>query len=142
MSRNALGVLAIFGLLFALSSTVAYQPAEPVRNHLPDPFAVGWILNDTNGDGVVDFIAGKVVVPEHPTAEENAAAADIAARLGFATTGFTPPVVISAADDRSDGGRIYIGSGSAPSRLAGAAGQLGAEAPGRGRRRLRAGRHT
>ena len=69
MSRNALGVLAIFGLLFALSSTVAYQPAEPVRNHLPDPFAVGWILNDTNGDGVVDFIAGKVVVPEHPTAD-------------------------------------------------------------------------
>ena len=127
MSRNALGVLAIFGLLLALSSTVAYQPAEPVRNHLPDPFAVGWILNDTNGDGVVDFIAGKVVVPEHPTAEENAAAADIAARLGFATTGFTPPVVISAAADRSDGGRIYIGSGSTPSRLAGAAGQLRAK---------------
>ena len=68
------------------------------------------MLTDTNGDDIVDFIAGKVVVPAHPSAAENAAAADLAARLGYATTGFTPPVVISAADDRADGPRIYVGS--------------------------------
>jgi hypothetical protein len=76
--------------------------------HLPDPFANGWMLVDTNGDGIADFIAGKIVVPANPTAAENAAAANLAARLGYATTGLTPPVVITAADDRKDGPRIYI----------------------------------
>ena len=46
--------------------------------------------SDTNGDGIIDFIPGKVVVPPQPTAAQNAAAADIAARLGYATTGLTP----------------------------------------------------
>ena len=67
------------------------------------------MLADTSGDGIVDFVAGKIVVPDHPTAAQNAAAADVAARIGFGTTGFTPPVVISTADDRRDGPRIYIG---------------------------------
>ena len=85
-----------------LSSLIAYQP---VSNRLTDP----WMAVDTNGDGIADFVAGKVVVPDHPTAAQNAAAADLAARVGFATTGFTPPIVISAAEDRGGGPRIYIG---------------------------------
>ncbi len=72
------------------------------------------MLVDTNGDGIVDYVAGKVVVPAHPTASENAAAADLAARIGFATTGLTPPIVISATDDHSDGARIYVGGSAAP----------------------------
>lgn len=100
-------------LLFAFSLLVAYQPPATVETHLTDPFAPGWMLLDTNGDGLADFVAGKVVVPANPTAAENAAAADIAARLGFATTGFTPPIVISADEDRHDGPRIYVGR-SAP----------------------------
>ena len=91
-----------------LSSLTAYQ-AQTDSNHLTDPFAAGWMLSDTNGDGIVDFVPGKIVVPEHPSAAQNAAAADIAARIGFGTTGFTPPVVISAADDRGGGPRIYVG---------------------------------
>ncbi|MGA3189295.1 MAG: M14 family zinc carboxypeptidase [Bryobacteraceae bacterium] len=87
----------------------AFQTSTPEANHLLDPFAAGWMLRDTNGDGIVDFIAGKVVVPENPTAAENAAAADIAARLGFGSTGLTPPLVIPANDDRKDGPRIYVG---------------------------------
>ena len=67
------------------------------------------MLADTNGDGIVDFVPGKIVVPDHPTASQNAAAADIAARIGFATTGFTPPIVIRTADDWRDGPRIYVG---------------------------------
>jgi hypothetical protein len=58
------------------------------------------------------LVEGKVVVPDQPRAQ-NAAAADLAARIGFATAGFTPPVVISAAEDRAGDGnpgpRIYIG---------------------------------
>jgi hypothetical protein len=102
-------------LALAFCSLIAYQPSA-ASTHLADPFAAGWMVTDTNGDGIVDFVAGKVVVPDHPTAAQNAAAADIAARIGFATTGFTPPVVISAADDRGDGPRIYVGR-SAPLEL-------------------------
>ncbi len=103
-------VAAALLLLLAFSSMVAFQ-APP--NHLADPFATGWMVVDTNGDGIADFVAGKIVVPTQPTAVENAAAADLAARVGFATTGLTPPVVISAADDRADGPRIYIGGSAA-----------------------------
>src|SRR2546425_11159721 len=106
-------------LLFALYSLIAYQPSPARSGHLADPFSAGWILNDTNADGLIDFIAGKVVVPAHPSAPENAAAADIAARLGFETTGFTPPVVIGAAEDRFDGARIYVGAEAAPSQYSG-----------------------
>jgi hypothetical protein len=91
-----------------LSSLTAYQ-AQTESNHLTDPFSTGWMLSDTNGDGIIDFVPGKIVVPERPSAAQNAAAADIAARIGFATTGFTPPMVISAADDRGAGPRIYVG---------------------------------
>ena len=89
--RFALGVLG----LVALSSLIAYQADTSRAGHLADPFAAGWMLSDTNGDEIIDFISGKVVLPAHPTAAQNAAAADLAARLGYATTGFTPPVVIT-----------------------------------------------
>jgi hypothetical protein len=107
-------VAAAVLLLFALSSMVAFQAP---RNHLLDAFAPGWMVVDTNGDGIADFVAGKIVVPAQPTAVENAAAADMAARVGFATTGLTPPVVISQTEDRADGPRIYIGGSAAPEKF-------------------------
>src|SRR5579863_1978181 len=105
MTKRFLRVVVVCFLFATLS---AFQPGGS-SNHLADPFATGWMLADTNGDGIVDFVAGKIVVPDHPTAAQNAAAADLAARIGFGTTGFTPPVVIGTADDRRDGPRIYIG---------------------------------
>ncbi|MGA3205265.1 MAG: hypothetical protein ABSF12_22445, partial [Bryobacteraceae bacterium] len=102
-------------LLFAVLATPANQGFQaPVVDRLLDPFAAGWMLADTNGDGIVDFVAGKVVVPANPSAAENAAAADIAARLGFSSTGLTPPLVIPANEDRHDGPRIFVGGISAP----------------------------
>jgi len=100
-----------------LSSLIAFQPQSDTNrlngNHLADPFAEGWMVSDTNGDGITDFVVGKVVVPNNPSASQNAAAADIAARIGFATSGFTPPIVISAAADSPQGSRaaprIYVG---------------------------------
>jgi len=92
-----------------------------VADHLLDPFATGWMLSDTNGDGIVDFVSGKIVVPPNPSAAENAAAADIAARLGFGSTGLTLPLVIPATQDRLDGPRILIGPAALPSHLSGLA---------------------
>ncbi len=113
MPTLAVRLATIFVLL--LSLLPAYQSNSPA-SHLTDPFAAGWMLVDTNGDGIIDYVAGKVVVPARPTAVENAAAADIAARIGFATTGLTPPIVISSTDDRADGPRIYIGRDAAPAK--------------------------
>ena len=72
------------------------------------------MLEDTNGDGIADFIGGRIVVPAQPTAAENAAAANLAARLGYGTTGLTPPVVVSANEDSGSGPRIYVGKGAVP----------------------------
>src|ERR1700722_11029105 len=103
-------------LLFLLPANKAYQASTNEADHLLDPFASGWMLSDTNGDGIVDFVSGKVVVPANPTAAENAAAADIAARLGFSSTGLTLPLVIGAAEDRNDGPRIWVGRGAVPAQ--------------------------
>jgi len=120
MFSNLLRFAAGVVCLLALSSLVGYQSGVTPSGHLADPFSAGWMLADTNGDDLVDFIAGKVVVPANPSATENAAAADVAARLGFATTGFTPPVVISTSEDRADGPRIYVGRGAEPAKYSAA----------------------
>src|ERR1700722_6137255 len=110
-------------LLFLLPANKAYQASTNEADHLLDPFASGWMLSDTNGDGIVDFVSGKVVVPANPTAAENAAAADIAVRLGFSSTGLTLPLVIGAADDRNDGPRIWVGREAVPGQYLSAIGQ-------------------
>ena len=95
-------------LVFLFARCFAYQTTpSPAANHLADPFATGWMLVDINGDGIADFIDGKVVVGPDPSAARNAAAANIVARLGYGTTGLTPPVVVWS--DPGSGPRIVIG---------------------------------
>ena len=102
MSRAS---LPLFLLFFA--RCFAYQaPAAPAVNHLEDPFALGWMLVDTNGDGIADSINGKVVVPSSPSAFDNAAAANVAARLAYGSTGLTPPLVV--AGDAPSGPSIEV----------------------------------
>jgi hypothetical protein len=98
--------LAVAGA-FAFQTPQSGTPAPVDR--VADPFAIGWLLVDTNGDGIADFINGKIVVPADPTAAENAAAANLAARLGFGSTGLTPPVVVPADHDSGGGPRIFVG---------------------------------
>ena len=109
-------VCAVTGTL--LLFTVSTLTGEQEGGRLADPFSSGWMLTDSNGDGVLDFVAEKVVVPAEPSAAENAVAADIAARLGFATTGLTPPVVVSSAEDRAGGPRIWVGVKAVPAQYA------------------------
>ena len=104
--------------LLTLCPSFHSQTVVASRAHLEDAFAAGWMLLDTNGDGIIDAVAGKVVVPANPSAAANTAAAEIAARIGFATTGLTPPLVIMSTEDRNDGPRIWIGAGAAPLKYA------------------------
>src|SRR5215475_13348143 len=92
-------------LAAAAVGALAWQDTRAIETPLTEPFATGWMLTDTNQDGIADFIAGKIVVPANPSAAENAAAADLAARAGYGTTGLTPPVVVTA--DPGSGPRIW-----------------------------------
>ncbi len=112
MPRKSIVAPALIALAlvcaFAFQSTSAPAPVDRVA----DPFATGWMVTDTNGDGIADFIAGKIVVPAQASAAENAAAANLAARVGFASTGMTPPVVV--AGDSGSGPRIRVGRAATP----------------------------
>jgi len=113
-------------LALALVCAFAFQAPPAAPDPLADAFQTGWMLTDTNGDGIADFINGKVVVPANPSAAENAAAANLAARLGWGSTGLTPPLVV-AAPAAGDGPRIWVGKGAVP---VSASGDLAAMAGG------------
>lgn len=122
-SRSRLLVISAAPLaLVALSAVQAPHAGNENRaaataSHIQNAFSAGWMLQDTNHDGVVDFINGKIVVPAQPTAAENSAAANIAARLAFGSTGLTPPLVVSANEDDGNGPRIWIGKGAVPTAM-------------------------
>ncbi|MGB8590907.1 MAG: M14 family zinc carboxypeptidase [Candidatus Acidiferrales bacterium] len=86
-------------------------------NHLADVFSSGWMLVDTNGDGIPDAISGKIVVPAGPSSAENAAAANCAVRLAFGSMGLTLPLVVRASDAAKDGPRVWIGKSAVPANV-------------------------
>jgi hypothetical protein len=51
-------------------------------------------VRDTNGDGLPDTIAAKVIVPARPAREDVEGAATIAGRLGYETSAMTLPIVV------------------------------------------------
>ncbi len=53
-------------------------------------------VRDTNGDGLADSVAARVIVPDEPAVEDVQGAANIAGRLGFETTALTLPLVVRA----------------------------------------------
>ena len=50
-------------------------------------------VRDTNGDGLADVVAARVIVPAAPTPEEVQAATNLAARLAYETTALSWPIV-------------------------------------------------
>ncbi len=120
--RRPLILLSCFAVAAALTAVPSAQPAPdagPVvpASHLENPFAPGWMLADTNGNGIADAVRGKIVVPAEPDAVGNAAAADMATRLAFGSTGLTLPLVVNAASadaGAADSPHIWIALGSAP----------------------------
>ncbi len=83
-------------------------------NHVINAFTSGWMLLDTNGDGIADGIHGTIVVPQAPTSTQNAAAANWAARLAFGSTGLTLPLVVTAVDAKPELPHVWIGKEAAP----------------------------
>ncbi len=119
-----LGRLGTLFLLLCLSASSQTAPLPPVASPHPSPledaFQTGWMLVDTNGDGIPDFVSGQIVVPARPTAAENAAAANLAARMAYGTTGLSLPLVIAASAPEASAAphRLYVGRGSLPAAKA------------------------
>jgi hypothetical protein len=91
---------------------------------LADLFKPGVLFQDRNRDGVVDFVNARIVLADHPTTGELAAAADIAARLGFETSAMDLPMVRLKPDAATPaiyvGASALAGSGTTAAQLGGA----------------------
>ena len=112
----------------------APAPAAEKETFLENPWQLGMLLQDTNGDKIADAVCGHIMVPTNPNAAENAAAANLAARVGYETSALTLPVVIQGAPQAVTGcivsaPNIWIGESAVPAAASGAvravAGTLG-----------------
>jgi hypothetical protein len=119
LSGSVFFALVLTVCAFSLPASTQSTSTEPAVNPLEHAFEKGWMLEDTNGDNLIDFLHGHVIVPAEPSAAENAAAANLAARFGFETTGLTMPVVETAAEATGPGGgsKIFVGSGAVPAAV-------------------------
>ena len=80
-------VVLSFAVLLGVAGPAAAQPES-----LATLYELGGAVADTNGDGVADRLRARVVLGDSPSAAEVAAAADIAARLGFETMALDLPL--------------------------------------------------
>src|SRR5205809_1936704 len=79
-------------VLVAAGAIGRTAPADVAPLSLAEIFKPGIVFQDKNGDGVVDFVDARIALPDAPSAGELAAAANIAARLGYETTAMNLPV--------------------------------------------------
>jgi hypothetical protein len=96
-------------------------PADVAAASLSDLFRAGAALQDRNGDGAIDFVDARIVLPDQPAAAEVAAASNIAARLGYETSAMDIPVRTArraapsssaGKADTDDGATIFVGAKS------------------------------
>ncbi len=70
-------------------------------------FTTGPVFQDRNGDDVVDYVQATIILGDSPSTSDVAAAADIAARLGFETMAMDLPM---STDLNTEGLGILVGS--------------------------------
>ena len=94
--------LPLLALTLCLTASHARVASESTPFTFSEFFKTGTVFQDRNGDGVIDFVDARLVLPDKATAAESAAAADIAARLGYETTALNLPL--------SGGMPIFVGA--------------------------------
>ena len=105
-ARLAAVALLIIGIL-GTSVTGAQRTGPSALSGLEMFFATGPILQDRNGDGVIDFVDARIIVDDAPTPTDIAAAADIAARLAYETMAINIPL---GSIDGNGGTGILVGA--------------------------------
>jgi hypothetical protein len=84
----------------------------PLPAALSDFFRTGLVLQDRNGDGAIDFVDARIVLPEQPSSAELGAASDVAARLGFETSAMNLPLTVAKGYAPADTPTIFVGAKS------------------------------
>ena len=102
-----ISVLIAIVLAGAVGRTAPGDAVSPAA--LGDLFKPGGALQDRNGDGAIDFVDVRIVLADEPTAGELAAAADVAARLGYETSAMNLPVPHGASEGDA-AFSIYLGA--------------------------------
>ena len=87
----AIGVAAIVLVATLCGNAQAQQPLTS-SSDLASLLAPGGLLQDRNGDGVIDFVNARISLGERPSAADVSAAANLAARLGFETMAMNLPL--------------------------------------------------
>ena len=116
LNRLALGSLA-FALFLARPSSASAQNAADSTvppGDIRDVFATGYMLEDRNGDQVMDFVNVSILLPATPGEAHVAAAANLAARLGYETSAMNLGLTETggAGSSRFDVPVILIGEGA------------------------------
>ena len=147
MIRKPIYSAALLGAVLCGTVLRAQTPPAPAHaaasadneSFVENPFHLGSLLQDTNGDGIADAVCGHIIVPANPSAAENAAAANLAARIGYESSALTLPIVIQGAPRPVTGcvgaqQNIWIGAGALPAEVAAGMKKCGCVAgSGRGR---------
>ena len=94
----------------AASAPPQQQTALSAGIGLEAVYAPGFLLEDRNGDSHLDFVRAALALPPAPTDAEVAAAANLAARLGYETSSMDLPLRRTAGGGASV---IAIGAGGA-----------------------------
>ena len=87
-----LATAATMAALLPPPPATAQQPPAPPPFHLATLFDLGHLLLDENGDGVPDRLGAALILAPDPTDAEQAATAEITARLGFETMALDLPI--------------------------------------------------
>ncbi len=136
MTRHGLSLATLLAAgIFLSPRPFAQTPAAPPAD-LVSLFAANGLTRDTNGDGIADTVAARVIVPAQPALEDSLAAANLAARLGFETSAFSLPLVVrdDQAEARSSALPILVGRSNSFVRALAAKNELALTAlkPGQG----------
>ncbi len=92
-----LGVTLAPGVVSSFSSPPLRRADVPAVG-LAAVFEPGLLLQDRNGDGQVDFVSVRIVLPDLPAPGDVAAAVAVGARLGLESSGLSLPLVFKASE--------------------------------------------
>lgn len=90
--RSAALVCALAGIVVLAPGAATHIAGQAGSAGLESVFEPGGMLQDRNGDGVIDALSVRIALDEQPSAARIAAAADVAARLGFETSALDLPL--------------------------------------------------
>jgi hypothetical protein len=103
------GASATLGAVLLLASPIGLAQGPKSIEGLESLFSGGSVLQDRNGDGFVDFVNASIVVSESASSGDLAAAAEVAARLGFETSAMNLPLL--SKEESAATTEVRVGSG-------------------------------